>query len=54
MSVELDAIEPGTLREMVDQVLESYLPPGAIETKEAQEAADREQIRQWIQEHWRP
>jgi hypothetical protein len=38
---------------MVNDVLESCFPAGAIEAMEAQQEADREQIRQWIQEHWR-
>jgi hypothetical protein len=53
-SVELDAIEPDTLREMVNDVMESCFPPGALEANKAQQEADREQIRQWIQEHWQP
>jgi hypothetical protein len=51
-SVELDAIEPDTLRGMVNDVLESCFPSGAIEAMGAQQEAEREQIRQWIREHW--
>jgi hypothetical protein len=51
-SVELDAIEPNDLREMVDEVLASCFPEGALEANEAQQEAGREEIREWIREHW--
>jgi hypothetical protein len=51
-SVELDAIEPNVLREMVGRVLKSCYPEGAREANEAQQEEDRDQIREWIREHW--
>ena len=48
VSVELDAIEPNVLRQMVDEVLQPCFPPGAIETLELHQEAGREQIRQWL------
>lgn len=46
VSVELDAIDPATLRNMVRQKIESHIPPGHIEDIELEEKAARESLRQ--------
>ena len=45
-SVELDAIEPNVLRQMVDETLRGCFPAGALEAKDQQEEAAREEIRE--------
>jgi hypothetical protein len=47
-SVELDAIEPNVLRQMVDETLLACFPPGALEANERQQEKDREKIRRQI------
>ena len=47
-SVELDAIEPNTLRQMVNDTLQACFPPGAWEANKKQQEADRAEIRQLL------
>jgi hypothetical protein len=49
-SVELDAIEPNVLRQMVDETLQGCFPPGAIESLKQQQREAREEIRRRLQE----
>ena len=49
-SKEIDAIEPNDLRDMIEGVLESCFPAGALEANEAQQEADRVEIRRWLQD----
>ena len=48
VSVELDAIEPDVLRQMVDETLAACFPPGAREANRARQKAEREEIRRWL------
>jgi hypothetical protein len=43
-SVELDAIEPNVLRQMVDETLQACFPPGALEANERQEEKETGKI----------
>jgi hypothetical protein len=47
-SVELDAIEPDVLRQMVTDVLQGQFPKGAREELLKRQKAAREQIREWL------
>jgi hypothetical protein len=49
-SVELDAIEPDALRQMVDKALQSCFPRGALQRLRRQQEREREQIRERIRE----
>jgi hypothetical protein len=53
ISVELDAVEPNILRQMVDEALAACFPPGAREARRARQEAEREQIRQWLADRLR-
>jgi hypothetical protein len=48
-SVELDAIEPNELRQMVTDTLAGCFPPGAREANEARQEAEREEIRRLLE-----
>jgi hypothetical protein len=48
ISVELDAIEPDTLREIVRQAIERHLPAERFEVLKAAEASERELIRRFV------
>ena len=48
-SVELDAIEPAVLRQMVTDRLEREFPDGAREKLKRQEKAARKEIREWLE-----
>ena len=47
-SVELDAIEPDVLRQMVTDVLQGQFPDGAREENRRKEKAARKEIREWL------
>ena len=49
-SVELDAIPPNVLRQMVDDTLQAQFPPGALEAKRKRQEAEREEIRQMLRQ----
>jgi hypothetical protein len=51
-SVELDAIEPDTLRAMVREVIELHLPSGELERLRDVEAAERESMVEFVK-GWR-
>ena len=46
-SVELDAINPNKLRELVEEVLEEHLPEEEFAVLKAAEASERELLRVW-------
>jgi hypothetical protein len=48
-SVELDAIEPNTLRQMLDEALAACFPPDALKENEEQEEDDRDELRQLLE-----
>ena len=48
ISVELDAIEPDALREIVRQAIERHLPAERFEVLKAAEASERELIRRFV------
>jgi hypothetical protein len=48
-SVELDAIEPNTLRQMVADTLQACFPAGAREANEARQEAERQEIRRLLE-----
>jgi hypothetical protein len=48
LSVELDAIEPNVLRQMVDETLQACFPPGALDANRRQQEKDRQKIRRQI------
>jgi hypothetical protein len=49
-SVELDAIDPNTLRRLVRQTLDMHLPAEDLAVLQAAEASERELITNWIQQ----
>jgi len=53
ISVELDAIEPNVLRQMVSETCAGCYPAGAREARKARQEAEREEIRQWLTDHLR-
>jgi hypothetical protein len=48
MSVELDAIEPSALRQMVSDAIEQHLPEGALERVEAEEETAKEVLEEMM------
>jgi hypothetical protein len=54
ISVELDAIEPNVLRQMVSDTCAGCYPPGARDTLRARQRTEREEIRQWLARRLRP
>ena len=53
-SVELDAIEPNELRQMVEDSLESAFPDGAREANQARQEKERKQIRRMLDKMLKP
>jgi hypothetical protein len=49
ISVELDAIEPDRLREIVRSAVEQHLPPERIQILKIAEASERELLRQFVE-----
>lgn len=47
-SVELDAIDPLTLRGMVRECIERHIDKGALERTKAMEAMERDSLIRWI------
>jgi hypothetical protein len=47
ISVELDAIEPNTLRALVEEAIAQHLPPAQFATLKIAEASERKQIKRW-------
>jgi hypothetical protein len=47
-SVELDAIEPGRLRDLVEEAIQRHLPPDQLEVLEAAEESERTILRDLI------
>ncbi|MDX1401125.1 MAG: hypothetical protein R3245_04310 [Kiloniellales bacterium] len=48
-SVELDAIDPNRLRDLIEEVLELHLPEEQFEVLKAAEASERELLKTWAQ-----
>jgi hypothetical protein len=48
-SVELDAIEPNVLRQILDDALATCFPPDALERNEEQEEADQDELGQLLE-----
>ena len=46
-SVELDAIHPDQLRQLVQDVIEEHLPPDEFAVLKVAEASERELMREW-------
>jgi hypothetical protein len=54
ISVELDAIEPEQLRELVRAAIEKHLPAGQLDVLKAAEASERMHFQNWVEQAINP